>query len=62
MFYHGLKTGMLYWIFSCLIVLQSYGLLAFFQLLNRLTERTEFWCAISIWYIAYSDNGYNVLN
>ena len=35
----------------------------FFQLFNHLTKRAEFWYAISIWYIDYSDYGYkDVLN
>ena len=65
MFYPGLRRACdigFSIVLLCYKAMAFCHFLAFFQLLNRLTERTEFWCAISIWYIDYSDNGYDVLN
>ena len=36
--------------------------LAFFHLLNHLTERADFWCDISVWFINYSDYVLDVLH
>ena len=35
--------------------------LAFFHILNHLTERADFWCDISVWFINYSDYVLDVL-
>ena len=55
MFHHDLKMCMWFWGFHCHTFDIVMALLSFFQLLNHLTERADFWSVISIWFINYSD-------